>query len=431
MSTLLCDLFYYSSSTVYTDAMFEDMFKHDSLQFIRILFYLRRHGDNNKLLGRKIIGRGERDIFYQVIIWMSFNHLQDLIKIMNLIPDCGYWKDLLVLMGTPAESAVVNMFACQLIQDSLSFNSDVPGYISLAAKWTPNEGSSSDRKHKTFSKIANIIGVTRKELRKNFLVPLRKYLGVTEQIITERKWQTINYNTMPRLCMKLHSKTFERNDRNRFFEHINREYIDHLKKLSLPGSVDNILFDKNIRMNYTNSNDSMIFAIDPSGSMSGFPILLASCLCIESGSSHWIPFQFDTDDKQSLPDAIPITGMSLDEKIDPIIKYRGVSYNMETCMSVAMSMGKKHLIILSDELLDDSEFTTKRPIHITYWSINSNHPLIIDNDKLTIIEGYDINIYIEMQKGIILNRALYKELLLSSLKDHNIDNILSNKLYPI
>jgi hypothetical protein len=158
--------------------------------------------------------------------------------------------------------------------------------------------------------------------------------------------------------------------------------------------------------------------------MTGFPVVLASCLCGESGSSHWIPFQFDSDTTESLPAAIPLAGKSFNDQIDPILKYKGIGYNMETCVKVAESMGKAHLIIVSNVLLDDSEFITERPIHITYWSLNANPPTIVDHPMLTIIEGYDVNIYTEIQKDIILTRATYKDLILSALKEEYIVPII-------
>jgi hypothetical protein len=145
-------------------------------------------GNTEEIQKGEIVGRGERKIFHQVIIWMSHHKLPELIRILPHIPNYGYWKDLLVLMGTPAETDVVKLFGDQLIRDYISYHSHIPGLISMAAKWTPNERSSSDIRHNTYGKIARHMKVSRKILRKQYLVPLRQYLPVTEQMVSAKQW---------------------------------------------------------------------------------------------------------------------------------------------------------------------------------------------------------------------------------------------------
>lgn len=427
MAQLLCDLFYYSSESVYTDSMFEEMWNHDKNQFLAIAFYLRRHRRYNKsqqIPSRRIIGRGEREIFYQIVIWMSRNKLHELTRIIPYIPDCGYWKDLLVLMGTPAENVVIELFSTQLLRDYHSFNQDIPGLISLAAKWTPNESSSSDRKHKTFSKISKAINVSKKILRTKFLVPLRKYLGVTEQIIGDHKWQSINYDVIPQLSLKLHTKTFEIKDGIRFNGYLNRTHVDHIKKLLLPGSVNCIINNEKFALDGITRNDSVIFAIDVSGSMAGFPITTAACLYGENGADHWIPLSFDNLLPSVETDEIVIgtTGTTFSEKIQPILRYKGRVYDLESTIRASELLRKTHMIILSNVLLDKSEYPVSRSsnIHLTYWAINNRPPVIYDYPQLSIIEGYDINIYLELQKGTVLLRTRYKDLVIQTIQEESM-----------
>lgn len=440
MSRLLCNLFYYDSEELYTDSMFEEMWDHDKNEFILILFYLRMHRRNFlKSTTNKVTGRGERKIFHQAIRWMSFHKLDELRLFLPYIPDCGYWKDLLVLMGTPAEFDVVSLFGTQLIKDYVSFTQQIPGLISLAAKWTPNEGSRSDKQYNTNMKIAKFMGISHKILRSQYLVPLRKYLQVTEQMVTDKKWNTINYNTVPRLSMKRHTKTFQRNDYIRFTDHINNSHnSNYLSTKELPDPVSKLLSKElpETRTSIVTDNDS-IFAIDVSGAMSGFPITIGACLCGNSNVSQWIPFRFDEANEENMEinvgEAITFANNDFNERIGSVINCGVTGYNIDTCIKIGKDLGKSHIIFVSNMLLDISEIPTDPSIHITYWCLTIN-PTVIINDKatlglriddesdvrLTMIEGYDINIYNELQRGCFLLRNGYKDIIISMIRAENL-----------
>lgn len=419
---LLCNLFYYAPCEHYTDSMFEEMWNYDWEEFIYIIFYLRKHRRTPKT---QVVGRGERKIFHQVIIWMSScqDKLSILLGLLPHIPNYGYWKDLLVLMGTPAETAVIKLFGDQLIRDYISYHSHVPGLISMAAKWTPNEHSSSDIRHNTYGKITRYMGVSRKILRKEYLVPLRQYLPVTEQLISNKQWSSINYNMVPQLALKLHSNSFLRNDRTRFVNHINTSYIDHVKKLILPPPAKAFLTPYNpIQPNFKLiGSTNTIKAIDVSGSMSGFPITLAACMCFENNDSRWIPFRFDGDADGRFFD------ISEDNYFDSIVSTSEKDVpgcDLLTCIELAQSQSVSHLIIITNIPIDESEFpiydVDNIPIHVTYWVISINPVNVIDRDSMTVIEGYDINVYNALVSGYILNRNSYKNIIMTEIRADNI-----------
>ena len=428
MSNLLCDLFYYTSSYNFTEEMFGSMWNYDRNQFIVIAFFLRQHRVIKQ--GQFIItGRGERKIFYQIIRWMSHNRFPELIKLLPYIPDYGYWKDILMLMNTPAESEVIKMYSEQLIKDYTSFNQPIPGLISMAAKWTPNEGSSLDKKYNVNGKIAQFIGISRKILRVQYLVPLRKYLSVPEQIISEKKWDRINYNLVPKLSIKRHTKTFQTNDSSRFEKYINYTHIDYFKRMNLPTTVRTMLENNSInefKMMVPSKN--VMIALDISGAMIGFPTILGICLCAESGAQTWIPYSFDAKNTDN-PFYITTAGNNFCERTESINEIYNnsslirednkiIGYNMETCMKVAHELGIHHLIIISNILLDSSEIVShQRPFYITYWAPNLNPVNIIDYINYSIIEGYHINIYSQLCNGIILTREGYKNTILSEIHD--------------
>lgn len=429
---LLCNLFYYCPENLYTHDMFSEMWNTDKNEFVNIMFYLRSHrrqinrpqisdtsskdrnasevgldlavqsevglnlvvqsevglnlvvksegsavvSEVDKTSLCLIVGRGQRKIFYKVIIWMSYYHLPELLLLLPYIPDYGYWKDLLVLMGTPAESAVVELFGLQLVKDYDSFHSSVPGLVSMAAKWTPNEGSSSDRIHNTYAKIAKFLRISRKILRTQYLVPLRKYLSITEQLTTNKKWLSVNYNTVPQMSLKLHTKSFMRNDSERFIDHINRNHINYTHRLVLPPLVNKVLLMNDnspnkakpcpvkVPLDFLPSSISVdlsskvIRALDISGSMAGLPITLGACLCAEDENPLWIPFQFDANPKDNITDTIKDNSPDKTNVVDDIISAVGtnkISYNLDDCLRITRILGKSHLLIISNILLDESE----------------------------------------------------------------------------
>jgi hypothetical protein len=98
---------------------------------------------------------------------------------------------------------------------------------------------------------------------------------------------------------------------------------------------------------------------------------------------------------------------------------------MKTCIEIAKEMGKQHIVFISNLLLDISELPIEPTIHITYWTITMGHPTIISHPNLTIIEGYDINIYHELQHYHILTRNSYKDIIIDIIRKENIIPILS------
>lgn len=88
-------------------------------------------------------------------------------------------------------------------------------------------------------------------------------------------------------------------------------------------------------MSLTNiSNNCTIKAIDVSGSMSGLPILLASCLCIENGDDQWIPFYFDNEPNVTEIKYFPVIGETHMDRIKSIISVTN-GYNLSTCIELA------------------------------------------------------------------------------------------------
>ncbi|KAL1451660.1 hypothetical protein WDU94_006018 [Cyamophila willieti] len=122
-------------------------------------------------------------------------------------------------------------FAVCLKQDLDSLKADKLTKISLAAKWCPSLDHSYDRSTLLCESIAKRIFrredeaqlnevqyafKVREKLRKQVLVPLRKALELPEVFMSANHWDTLPYNRVASVAMKLHKMKFIKHDKDRF-----------------------------------------------------------------------------------------------------------------------------------------------------------------------------------------------------------------------
>lgn len=162
-------------------------------------------------------GKGERKIFFDFMHWLSGRSIENLLVNMELIPEYGRWLDLVELaQNEEIRQTVWLLLARQLRKDRDAMLRGQP--ISLAAKWIPSEGSKWDRKLNACAEIAKVLRISLRDLRREYLTPLRSYLNVVEKFMCDRRWDMIEYNKVPSVAMHRLRKAFARNDEERFNE---------------------------------------------------------------------------------------------------------------------------------------------------------------------------------------------------------------------
>uniref|UniRef100_A0A803MN08 DUF2828 domain-containing protein n=1 Tax=Chenopodium quinoa TaxID=63459 RepID=A0A803MN08_CHEQI len=115
--------------------------------------------------------------------------------------------------------------------------------LGLSAKWCPTIDSSYDEvtllcesiARRVFPKEvyeeykdmedAHYAFKVRDRLRKEVLVPLRKALDLPEVYISAMKWDTLPYNKVPSVAMKLYKTLFYKHDEERFVEYLEKVKI--------------------------------------------------------------------------------------------------------------------------------------------------------------------------------------------------------------
>jgi hypothetical protein len=195
-------------------------------------------------------GKGERELGRRCLIWLFINYPHLFTKVAKFIPEYGRWDDLLqffpgvldlsdidfvranyvstvpdskhLIVLQTLQHQIVKQFARKIQEDYELMLKGEP--CSLAAKWSPTEGDSLDRKSGVFKLLATEIKVSPRVLRKQYLSPLRAYLNVVERYMCDREWDGIDYNKVPSCAMKRLKKSFIEHDGIRF-----KKWLEALK----------------------------------------------------------------------------------------------------------------------------------------------------------------------------------------------------------
>ncbi len=163
-------------------------------------------------------GLGERKVFRVILRWLSVNEPETVRKNLTHIAEYGRFDDLLVLMDTPVEKAMLGVVREQLRRDIHAMNNGET--VSLLAKWLPSVNTSKADAVKTAKKIARFLEMDDRTYRK-MLSRLRAYIRILENNLRERDY-TFDYEKQPSKAMFKYRKAFLRNDNERYTDFLGR-----------------------------------------------------------------------------------------------------------------------------------------------------------------------------------------------------------------
>ena len=246
----------------------------------------REHALRITFYSRDVLqGQGERNTPRQIWNWLANNHPDVLIKNLKLIPQLGYWKDVLELFNTPVENGVL-----QLISQGLEEKNG------LCAKWMPRKGEIAN-------KIRKYLKLTPKEYRRKLV----ELTNVVETQMCAKDWESINYSHVPSKASKLYRKAFKKRDTDRYTSFLTSVEKGEAKinaKALMPHEIVGEYLSR-----YTNSLDRTLEAqwkalpnfveeganfmtvCDVSGSMSGLPMNVCVSLGIYLSEKNSGPFK--------------------------------------------------------------------------------------------------------------------------------------------
>lgn len=202
MSGLL-DLFgmgaaYRTRSDVDCIMLFSKAYDEDPVYALKCLFYLR------DVRG----GQGERRFFRVVTRWLANNKTEAMRRNLKFVPEFGRWDDLYEFIDTKLEKDAFELMRKQLMLD---VQCKTP---SLLAKWLKSENTSSSKSRALANKTREAFHMTHKEYRKT-LSTLRERIKVLERLMSENRWDEIEFDKIPSKAGLVYRNAFARHDLER------------------------------------------------------------------------------------------------------------------------------------------------------------------------------------------------------------------------
>lgn len=176
-------------------ALFSKAFIESPTYALKCLFYLR------DVRG----GQGERRFFRVCMKWLASNYPEAARRNLKYIPEFGRWDDLYVFEGTKLHYDAFDLMKEQFMLD---LSCKTP---SLLAKWLKSENASSDESRRLGEITAKHFGLTRRQYRKA-LSTLRSRINIVEKLMSENRWDEIEFDKLPSKAGLIYKNAFARRD---------------------------------------------------------------------------------------------------------------------------------------------------------------------------------------------------------------------------
>lgn len=262
--------------------LFKDALAENETLALKCLFYLR------DVRG----GQGERRFFRVAYKWLCDNNTTAAKRNLIQVSEYGRWDDMIyVAEGTKLEKEMLEIIKSQL---TLDMDSKTP---SLLAKWLPSENASSHTTNKLGNKVRKFLGMTHKEYRQT-LSTLRTRINIVEKLMSENRWDEIEFDKIPSRAGLIYKNAFARRD---LIAQKYKEFIkDDTKKVNAKALAPHEIAHQAFMSNHLDLDDTNRLAlqkywdnlpnyygdrqenglavVDVSGSMSGQPMEVAVAL---------------------------------------------------------------------------------------------------------------------------------------------------------
>lgn len=318
--------------------LFKAAFAEDEVHALKCLFYLR------DVRG----GQGERRFFRVVAKWLATKHTDAMRRNMEFIPIMGRWDDFYIFVGTPLEDEAFNIMKHQL---ALDVSCKTP---SLLAKWLKSENTSSKESRHLAVITRNHFGMTAKQYRKT-LSTLRERIRIVERLMSENRWDEIEFDKIPSRAGLIYRNAFARRDLIKakyeayakdttakmnvatLYPHeiahqafvANYESYESTNRLMLQKAWDNL-------PNYYGDNiESGIAVVDVSGSMSGTPMEAAVSLGAYIADKAHGPFANHFITFSGNPALVKFEGVDITDKL---CRCKGADWGMNTNVEAVFDM---------------------------------------------------------------------------------------------
>lgn len=383
-------------------------------------------------------GKGEREIGRMLYEWLTYKYDAQLAKNMWLYIDrYGRYDDMVYLSPkTAAFKEYVRLLGQQLKKDLEHMEKGQP--VSLVAKWIPSESSVLNKDTDFTYRLARSMKIGMPEMRKKYLTPLRKYIGILEQKMCSGDWPSVDYNVLPSQALNRHTAAFKRNDLDKY-----QAYLDSLKsgegKVNVgalhPHEVVKKYLDQHLHLDTLVEKQweeiiekaprsNMLVLSDVSSSMRGLPMLVSITMGILIASCSTNPnFKNKVLTFESQPRFVELTGESLYDNVE-ILKQApwGGSTNICAAFDVVLSktptVSIDKLIIVSDmqfnkadSVYNETTFEVMKNKfaekgftlpHIVFWNVNgsySDYQTTANAPGVSMVSGFSLDILKSVIEG--------------------------------
>lgn len=365
--------------------LFKNALDENPLYAIRCLFYLR------DVRG----GQGERRFFRVCMKWLATERPAVAMKYFSLIPDYGRYDDLYIFVGTPLEKMVFSFIKNQL---AIDIQSKTP---SLLAKWLKSEQASSAESRRLAAITRKHFNFTNRQYRK-VLSELRERIRVVERLMSENRWDEIEFDKIPSKAGLIYKNAFARRDvlkeRYRAFAtskttKVNAETLypyevvseafnltrknttwrDQMSNIPLD-NVERLMINKywdNLKQYFDESSLDALCVIDTSASMWGpeasAPMNVAISLGLYAADKARGPFAGHYVSFSSRPQLIKTEGVDFVDKVERIYRTNlcentNIEATFDMLLNTAISNHckqkdlPKSIVIISDLEFDRSQY---------------------------------------------------------------------------
>ena len=178
--------------------MFRNAFDENPIYALKCLFYIR------DVRG----GQGERRFFRVCMKDLATYNTDAARRNLKHVFEFGRWDDLYIFIGTPLENDALSIIKEQLALDVQCITP------SLLAKWLKSENTSSAESRRLGRKTRQFLGMTARQYRKTLSI-LRKRINVLERLMSEGRWDEIEFDKIPSKAGIKYKNAFARHDLER------------------------------------------------------------------------------------------------------------------------------------------------------------------------------------------------------------------------
>lgn len=435
--------------------LFKNALAENETLAMKCLFYLRDCRG----------GQGERRFFRVCFKWLCNTYPEVAIRNLDNCSEYGRWDDLLyATYGTPVFRNALAVVKHQL---ALDVECKTP---SLLAKWLPSENASAKNTKKMAGEVRRYLGMSHRQYRKTLSI-LRARINVLERLMSQNRWEEIEFDKIPSKAGLIYKNAFARRDliAKKYETFAKSEKTTVNAKTLFPyeivakatgacswsynfphlTEVDRAMIEKyweNLPDYLNGKPCKMMCVVDTSGSMTGSkadaPLNVAIALGMYCAERIGGPFKDHYISFSRCPQFIKIEGVDFVDKVRRIYQTNLCSNtNIEATFDLLMNAAKtanpedipETIVIISDMQIDrmntaywstDQTATEMERIrkrweanglkmpNLVYWNVNASKNTILDDGpNVTYVSGCSPVIFEQVLTGVTGYELMLKKLM--------------------